>query len=212
MSKKNSIYFQLLRQLILSAVISVAVFAGMDYGVSYLINSYFENSQYVEGQNKKYAQKLQKYVDMQGLSMKDGEALSRWVKRQNILYVQIYKDNILVFDSAYPEEEIWEEEIAARDYELDYHSSVDFSDGTGEVYMIGGYAYQYYNYALAGELLLCFGLFLVLVLYGIRRKMDYILQLRDEIEILEGGSLDYPITIKGKDELTALASGLDNMR
>ena len=42
--------------------------------------------------------------------------------------------------------------------------------------------------------------------------MDYILQLRDEIEILEGGSLDYPITIKGKDELTALASGLDNMR
>ena len=55
MSKKNSIYFQLLRQLILSAVISVAVFAGMDYGVSYLINSYFENSQYVEGQNRKYA-------------------------------------------------------------------------------------------------------------------------------------------------------------
>ena len=134
------------------------------------------------------------------------------MKKQNILYVQIYKDNILVFDSAYPEEEIWKEEIAARDYELDYHSSVNFSDGTGEVYMIGGYAYQYYNYALAGELLLCFGLFLVLVLYGIRRKMAYILQLRDEIEILEGGSLDYPITIKGKDELAALASGLDNMR
>ena len=90
MSKKNSIYFQLLRQLILSAVISVAVFAGMDYAVSYLINSYFENSQYVEGQNKKYAQKLQKYVDMQGLSLKDGEALSQWVKKQNILYVRRY--------------------------------------------------------------------------------------------------------------------------
>ena len=212
MSKKNSIYFQLLRQLVLSALISAAVFAGLDYGVSCLISSCFENPQYVEGQNRKYAQKLQKYVDRQGLSMKDGEALSQWVKKQNILYVQIYKDNILVFDSAYPEEEIWEEEIAARDYELDYHSSVNFSDGTGEVYMIGGYAYQYYNYALAGELLLCFGLFLVLVLYGIRRKMAYILQLRDEIEILEGGSLDYPITIKGKDELAALASGLDNMR
>ena len=68
----------------------------------------------MEGQNRKYAQKLQKYVDRQGLSMKDGEALSQWVKKQNILYVQIYKDNILVFDSAYPEEEIWEEEIAAR--------------------------------------------------------------------------------------------------
>ena len=42
--------------------------------------------------------------------------------------------------------------------------------------------------------------------------MAYILQLKDEIEILEGGSLDYPITVKGKDELAALAKGLDNMR
>lgn len=83
MSKKNSIYFQLLRQLVLSALISAAVFAGLDYGVSCLISSYFENPQYVEGQNRKYAQKLQKYVDRQGLSMKDGEALSQWVKKQN---------------------------------------------------------------------------------------------------------------------------------
>ena len=77
MSKKNSIYFQLLRQLVLSAVISVAVFAGLDYAVSCLISSCFENPQYVEGQNRKYAQKLEKYVDRQGLSMKDGEALMR---------------------------------------------------------------------------------------------------------------------------------------
>lgn len=212
MSKKNSIYFQLLRQLVLSAVISAVLFIGLDYTVSYMISSYFENPQYVEQQNKKYADKLQKYVDREDLSTKDGQALSQWVKKQNILYVQIYKDNILVFDSAYPDEEVWEEEISARDYELDYHFSVEFSDGTGEAYMIGSYAYQYYNYALVGELLLCFGLFLFLVLYGVRRKMSYILQLKDEIEILEGGSLDYPITVKGKDELAALAQGLDSMR
>ena len=36
--------------------------------------------------------------------------------------------------------------------------------------------------------------------------------LHDEIEILEGGSLDYPITVKGKDELSELAEGLDCMR
>ncbi len=42
--------------------------------------------------------------------------------------------------------------------------------------------------------------------------MNYILKLSEEIELLEGGSLDYKITVKGKDELTALAEGLDNMR
>ena len=126
MSKRNSIYFQLLRQLILSAVISAVVFAGLDFTVSYLIGRYFENPFYVERQNEKYAGKLQKYVTREGLSTKDGEALSRWVKKQNILYVQIYKDSILVFDSAYPEEDIWEEEIMSRDYELDYHSRWNF--------------------------------------------------------------------------------------
>lgn len=37
--------------------------------------------------------------------------------------------------------------------------------------------------------------------------MKYISKLSDEIAILEGGSLDYKITIKGKDELAALAEG-----
>lgn len=212
MSKRNSIYFQLLRQLILSALISLLVFTGLDYAVESLTVRYFENPLYVKRQNEKFIEKLQKYADRENLSVKDGKALGKWVKKQKIPYVQIYQDGFLVFDSEYPEEEIWEEEIPMREYELDYHAPVNFSDGTGEVCMIGSYAYRYYNYALVADLLLSFVLFLGLVLYGIRRKMDYILQLRDEIEILEGGGLDYPITIKGKDELTSLASGLDNMR
>ena len=42
--------------------------------------------------------------------------------------------------------------------------------------------------------------------------MDYILQLSKEIQILEGGSLEYAITVKGKDELSKLAEGIENMR
>ena len=77
---------------------------------------------------------------------------------------------------------------------------------------MGVYAYQLYNYAQIAELLISFALYLLLVLGGIRRKIEYIMLLKDEIEILEGGSLDYKITVKGKDELSALAEGLENMR
>jgi len=42
--------------------------------------------------------------------------------------------------------------------------------------------------------------------------MDYILQLSKEIQILEGGSLEYAITVKGKDELSKLAEGIEGMR
>ena len=43
-------------------------------------------------------------------------------------------------------------------------------------------------------------------------KNESILKLSDEIAILEGGSLDYSITVKGKDELAMLAEGIENMR
>ena len=70
----------------------------------------------------------------------------------------------------------------------------------------------FFNYALTAELAVCFLLFLAFVILGIRTKMRDILTLSREIEILEGGSLDYEITVKGKDELGALAQGLESMR
>ena len=42
--------------------------------------------------------------------------------------------------------------------------------------------------------------------------MDYIRQLGREVQILEGGDLEYPITVEGKDELAVLAKGLEAMR
>ena len=42
--------------------------------------------------------------------------------------------------------------------------------------------------------------------------MKYIRKLSKEIEILEGGNLEYKITVNGKDELAALAGGLECMR
>ena len=42
--------------------------------------------------------------------------------------------------------------------------------------------------------------------------MGYIRRLSQEIEILEGGNLDYAITVTGKDKPAALARGLEEMR
>ncbi len=44
------------------------------------------------------------------------------------------------------------------------------------------------------------------------RKLRYVSQLRSELDILAGGDLSYPVTVKGEDELSELASGIDQMR
>ena len=55
-------------------------------------------------------------------------------------------------------------------------------------------------------------LFPVFFLFGSRKIIRYIVQLSEEIQAMEGGDLDHPITIRGSDEITTLASCLDSMR
>lgn len=211
-SRRNSIYTQLLRLLIVGAFAAVLLFSALDFAGEYLVSIYLEKTDYIEKKNLQYIHKLQKYVDQEGISTRDTEKLNDWVKKQQLLFIQIYKDEIQVFDSEYPDQEIWEEEITAGNYSWENYYMVDFTDGTAEVTITGAYTYQLYNYMVIGELTLSFVFFLVFVLLGIRRKIAYIRKLSDEIELLEGGSLEYKITVKGKDELAALAEGLDSMR
>lgn len=57
-----------------------------------------------------------------------------------------------------------------------------------------------------------FILFFLVALLGIRKKMAYIRLLYREVEILETGGLNYQVTVKGEDELSMLAAGLESMR
>lgn len=211
-NRRNSIYAQLLRLLLVSAFIAVIMFCVVDVVGQNLTDYYLEETEYIKKKNQGYVEKLQNYVEEKELSTRDTGKLNTWVKKQQLLFLRVYKDEILVFNSEYSGQEIWEEEIAADNYAWESYYKVEFSDGMAEVIITGAYTYQFYNYVMIGEMILSFILFLLLVLLGIRRKMDYIRTLSDEIQILEGGSLSHKITVKGKDELSELAEGLDSMR
>ena len=212
MSKKDSIYFQLFRLLAISAAAVIVFFLIISNIGDRAVETYYYNSGYEEKMDKKYLDKLQTYVTENNISTRDTEELKQWVKKQKIIALRIYMDDQKVFDSDYPDEELWEEDIRAREYDWETYYSVDFSDGTARIGLAGLYEYHLYNISLIMELVCSFGLFFLLVLLGIRKKMKYISKLSNEIAILEGGSLDYAITVQGKDELSILAEGLDNMR
>lgn len=124
----------------------------------------------------------------------------------------MYKNDILVFDSDYPEQDVWNEDIAPGRHTWEKYYEVAFSDGAAEITITGFYDYRIYDYVFFAELILAFGLFLFIVLRGIQTKMKYIELLSREIEILEGGALDYAVTVNGKDELAELAQSIEQMR
>ena len=210
--KRNSIYLQLLRLLMPSAIVCVLSFFIICGIGSVVVDSHLANPEYEKEKDLRYIRQLQQYVRDDQIRSDDSQALLAWVETHKVLYVCVYKDDKKVFDSDYPGEELMEEEIEAEYYEWENYYPVEFADGEALVTIQSVYAYQMYNYVLIGSMVLSFFLFLALVLLGIRKKMNYILKLNDEIEILEGGSLDYKITVEGKDELAALAEGIDNMR
>lgn len=211
-NKINSLYVQLLKLLVFSAAAAFLIFACLNYAGNYFIDRYYYESEYLEKKDQAYADKLQEYIDRHALASRDADQLYNWVKQQKMVSIRVYKENVLIFDSKYPDQELWEEDIIMDEHGWENYYSVIFSDGEAKISILGMYAYQFYNYAVTAELFLAFFLFLTFVLLGIRKKMEYIRTLCSEIELLEGGSLDYRITVKGKDELAALAESLDHMR
>lgn len=211
-SKRRSIYVQLLQLLIGAAAVSVIFFNIFKTSGEYLLVNYLEKSKYVENQNLKYLDRMQDFVTKNNLSSDDITSLNKWIQRQKIIYVRIYEDDYLIYDSDYPEEDLSIVDDLVGKYSWESYYVLELSDKSVDVMISGNFNYQLYNWVLVGAICLSFVIFLTLVLTGIRKKMNYISKLCDELAILKGGSLDYQITVKGRDELAMLAMEIDNMR
>ena len=198
--------------LVAATAIAVLHFIAVDSVSEELVDWYMVKTDYARTQNHKAIENLQEYITDRGLNSRDSAELNEWVKKQWFLSLVVYKNGIQVFDSRYPDQAIWEEEIRFADYEWSNYSEVEFTDGVAEIQVNGAYGYQVYNAVRIIELGLSFLIFLLIVLAGIRKKMSYIQKLSDEVEVLEGGGLQQPITISGNDELSGLAKGLESMR
>ena len=213
-TKRNSLYFQLMILLVISGAVALAVFYGLNTVGENVVYYYYNHSNYSAKREKNYVAELQNYVSSNELKSSDTDELSQWVtEKAVIISLWLYKDNALIFDSDYPDNATYSSEPAYLDENNGSRFyTIEFADGEVEVGISGVFDYQLYNYASFGEMLLAFSIFILMVLIGIRKKMEYIRKLSKEIQILEGGNLEYKITVTGKDELAALAGGLNCMR
>lgn len=213
LAKTNTIYYRFLKLLAAALVAALLFFLLLNWGGSIMLRSYFEKTNYMERENQRRVDDFRNYVEKNKLTSMDSERLSEWVNRQSVVWMQIYRDHILLYDSQFPYMKANPEfHVKGEFYEWEAYKVVDFQDGPAQVFITGMYTYQFFNYALIVEFFLSFILFTGIIMAGIRSSMNYIRTLSAEIGILEGGNLDYRITIAGNDEMTVLAKGLDNMR
>ncbi|MCI8299880.1 MAG: HAMP domain-containing histidine kinase [Lachnospiraceae bacterium] len=207
-----SLYLEWFLLLFFSGLLSVLFFVVSSFVIEQQIDRYYENRNIVQKHNEKYISKLQRYVSRQRISSEELQRLDEWISHNRLIYIQIRKDGKWVYFSDFSMDEIQSEEYDFSPYPSDSYYDIELSDGTVQVFIMGMYSYNAYTIALVAGVIASCLLFLVLTMFGIRRKIRYINQLSRDIEILEGGNLEYEVYALGNDEITNLARGLNAMR
>ena len=192
--------------------------------IQWAVTEAYSGTEY-EDKTEEVLKDLNQFIKKHKVTEQNIELLVAWVQRQRDVYVTFYRDIDPILgpymspDS--PKTDSWEDDEAENPDEINsvelyptsnYHD-VMLYDGTVikvdlEVYLDVDNLY-WVDIAEYGSGAIVF----ILLLFAlIHRKIRYVNQLEQDLKVLGGGNLEYPITIKGRDELTSLAAGIEALK
>jgi signal transduction histidine kinase len=179
-----------------------------------ILDNHFNKISFMDNQKNQAISDFRRYVLDSNLRINDHDEITKWVRKEKYVNLYIYKDNKLVYDSNRNNSTIGYEEYQESPIILQSKNLYDiaFTDTNAKMYMECFFEYKYYYIVSFFGITISFFCFITIMLFFIKRKTTYIGMLESEIKILEGGNLTHEITIKGNDELSFLAQGINEMR
>lgn len=215
---KTKLLWKLLGCIILSGAIAIGCALVVVRVGNYYVDNTFDSQEINQRFQLKYMEELQQYVDANQISASNISLLENWAEENPLVYFSVYLRKKMIFNSdySYTEEGVYtdldgDEDTSELDFDYFYKLKLyDGSTARVDMFCYDFYNYGYYVIALA----VVIGIFIFVIIFTrlINRTLAYIKKLEMELRILEGGDLDYPITIKGNDEIGSLARGIDQMR
>lgn len=219
--EKHGLAKQFTRLIVLSGLASFLLLGFLQVVLNKSLRFYFDQPEVQTKASQQQVDELQNYISENVLSSTDIQKLTDWTRSHRYNLLELYRDQVLIY-SSYAPRHYYKDAPEARKltdgqqhgpfYDWSPVYTLNFSDGevTALLYYNGFDAY----YGAGCDILfvLCLTSFPLFFLWGSRGIVSYIVQLSEEIQAMEGGDLDHPITIRGDDELTTLARCLDSMR
>ena len=218
---RTKLLWKLFGSIIISGSIAIGiafVFGRIGY---YYVENTFDSLEMNRNFQLKYMEELQQYVDDNRIDLSNIILLENWASENPLVYFSVYYNNKVVYNSDYSyldeyeflENEDRDETDDVSSLNSDYFYKLTLNDGL--VAGVDMFCYDFYNYGyyvIAASVVLGILLFVIIFTRLVSRKLIYIKQLEQELSILEGGNLEYPVTVKGNDEIGSLARGIDEMR
>lgn len=214
LNKRHSLSIQLFIDVLRSLVAAGIVFALLFSVGTYILSRTVYGDGFTRYMSNRKFEQLQSYVEEHDITADDLRLLNAWCGRGRHIYLVLYQFDRLLYESptlhaSYTDPDDYDP--AYEDPEAEY--ALVLGDGTqvrAFLYYYPGNSFYYWAIVISG-----FASFLVFSLCFIsfvHHKLRYIQLLKKELDILAGGDMTYPVTVRGKDELGELAAGIDQMR
>lgn len=188
--------------IVLAVIISVGVVLALLTYSDEVIYEYLSNEEIRTEKTDEKVEELQTYINENELSTGDNEEIASWFRKNGSVYAYIFDEDGVYYESS--------------DYYMNIENEMErslvFRDKTVSCYVFYDVDIYYY----IGSLLVSVGIgivvFFIIILTWIQHTINDVVKLENDINILEGGSLEHRIRVKGNDEIASLGRSLDNMR
>lgn len=208
----NRLGTQLAMAAVCCALAAALLFLVLENGACRLLDHYLLNEDVTREKEEACIKRLQSYITQHSLSSGQVKSLDQWMEKERYLIVTVYSQERVIYSS--------DSKMSTYSADIDmtaisnmpWSYEVQFADGPARVVLIYFFESFYYTAADGISAVLSVVFFVILLFACIRRKMRYIALLEQELKILKGGDLDYPVTVRGNDELASLAREIDGMR
>lgn len=196
----------------IAAFVSLFLMLLLYYGLNHYIREHVEGSERIRAEERQLTTELQMYVSQHNLSISNIKEIGRWETkkhvrihfadtRESVAYLsglqRRYDNTILNIQSS---------KNIHRTYE------VRFKDAVVICYVETGKMGMYYSLAFVLSAICAIFFFVYVMLLLMRKRIYYLIRLRDELEHLKAGDLEQEVTVQGKDELSQIADGMNSMR
>lgn len=210
---KSKLTWYLVGCVICSLAISFLAGYIFEYFASDYVDKLFEEEERNRTWQVKYLEDLQQYIDNARITTGTINGLADWINNNPYVYLSVYQNGKIIYNSDYTYEDLEVEDTEEEIQDNAYLYRLALADGSVARADIFAYDYwKYHNYVWGISVVFAAFVFLLLMTGMIRYKIRYIRGMAKELQILQGGNLEYPITVKGTDELSDLARGIEQMR
>lgn len=197
--------------IIASVLLCSIIFAVLYFSVDSFLTRYFDRIGFEQTHIKWQGESLQEYIDENHVSSDDLESLKEWERRQPVILLELYDGENCIYSSFY------ESPMKSSHYENvieNLNNTVDLrlADGSVTAVLYSDFTYQYYLLGTGMSVLISLAVFIFLFLRGNNKLINYVCRLNDEVQIIEGGNLEYQVSVEGNNEITDLAKSMNRMR